>query len=195
MTIKYSRPPLTSYQRAILDDPARFTITLAGTKTGKTLSHAIWLFQQALHLKLNQNCWWVAPVYYQAEMAYKRFKNQISQKIYSHNDSKLILQLVSGGLITFKTAEKPDNLYGEDVFAIVFDEFTRAREEAFHALRSTLTATRGKMKMIGNVKGRKNWGFKLAMRAKGGEPGYSYHCITANDAVRAGILKAEEIEQ
>jgi hypothetical protein len=48
-----------------------------------------------------------------------------------------------------KSGEKPDGLYGEDVFAAVIDEASRMREEAWHALRSTLTATRGMRISIG----------------------------------------------
>jgi hypothetical protein len=78
MQINYQRPPLTSYQKAILDSPARYTITAASTKTGKTASHIIWLFEQALLLKPHQAVWWVAPVYQQAEIAFRRMKNQVN---------------------------------------------------------------------------------------------------------------------
>jgi hypothetical protein len=60
-------------------------------------------------------------------------------------------------VIRFKSGEKTDSLYDEDVWAAVLDEASRMREEAFHAIRSTLTATRGKVRLIGNAKGRKNW--------------------------------------
>src|SRR5581483_7854559 len=74
------------------------------------------------------------------------------------------------------------------------DEASRLREEAWHAVRSTLTATRGPMRFIGNVKGRRNWFYEMARRAERGEPGYSYHKIVAADAVAANVLAAEEIE-
>lgn len=196
MNITYTRPYLTPYQRAIIDSEARFTITEAGTKTGKTASHIIWLFEQALRLKHGQSAWWVAPVYGQAEIAFKRMRNQLSNKnFFRANESKLQLYLPNGACVAFKSAEKPDNLYGDDVYAAVFDEFTRAREAAWFALRSTLTATNAKCKLIGNAKGKKNWGYLLGQKARNGEPGYEYHRITCWDAVAAGILKQEEIEQ
>ena len=195
MQVSYKRPPLTSYQIAILDSPARFTITEAATKCGKTASHIVWIVEQALQVKENQAVWWVAPVYAQAEIAYRRVKNQLNREAYKSNDSKLVITLIHGARIEFKSAEKPDNLYGDDVYAAVFDEFTRAREEAWFALRSTLTATNGKCKMIGNAKGKKNWGYRLGLKAKNGEPNYEYHKITAYDAVAEGIIKLEEVEQ
>src|SRR5207302_1736063 len=107
---------------------------------------------------------------------------------------QLRITLANGAVLWFKSAEKPDNLYGEDVYAAVVDEASRVREEAWHAVRSTLTATRGPIRIIGNVKGRKNWAYRMARRAESGEPGMHYARITAADAVQAGVLDAAEIE-
>lgn len=196
MKINYKRPPLTKYQRDILDAPERFTITEASTKTGKTASHVIWLLEQALKIKNGQNVWWVAPVYSQAEIAFNRMRNQINDKsFFKANLTKLTLTLPTGAVIAFKSAQDPDNLFGEDVYAAVFDEASRAKESAWFALRSTLTATNAKCKLIGNAKGKKNWMYRLGQKARAGEPDYKYFKITAYDAVDAGILKIEEVEQ
>jgi phage FluMu gp28-like protein len=196
MQINYQRPFLTTYQQAILDAPQRYTITAAATKCGKTASHIIWIFEQALQLKDNQSVWWIAPVYQQAEIAFRRMKSQVSEKdFFISNESKLTLILPNGARIEFKSGEKPDNLYGDDVYAAVVDEASRMREESWYALRSTLTATKGKCKMIGNVKGKKNWFYKLGERARLGEADYKFFKITAYDAAKEGILDIEEIEQ
>ena len=196
MQINYQRPFLTTYQEAILDAPERYTITAAATKCGKTASHIIWIFEQALQLKDNQSVWWIAPVYQQAEIAFRRMKAQVSAKdFFISNESKLTLILPNGARIEFKSAEKPDNLYGDDVYAAVVDEASRMREESWYALRTTLTATKGKCKLIGNVKGKKNWFYKLGERARLGEPDYKFFKITAYDAAKEGILDIAEIEQ
>lgn len=194
MLLRYKRPPITNYQRRILDSPARFTVTAAATKTGKTASHIIWLYEQAIQLEEGKNVWWVAPVFSQAEIAYKRMKQQVIPRLKA-NESKLTLTTAKGSVIHFKSAEKPDNLFGEDVYAAVFDEFTRAREDAWTALYTTLTATGGKCKLIGNVKGKKNWGYRLGEKARQGEPDHEFHKITCWDAVNAGILKREIVLQ
>lgn len=192
-TIDYTRPFLYEYQRAIIDSPARFTVTLAGTKTGKTASHIVWLFEQALQCKANQSVWWVAPSFGQAKIAFDRMKVQISNRdFFNANETNLLITLATGAKIHFKTGEKPDNLYGDDVYAFVFDEFTRAREAAWFALRTTITSTGGKGKFIGNARSKKSWGVKLAMRAKGGdEKDYAYFKITSYDAALAGMLTKE----
>lgn len=197
-SIKYTRPALYGYQKSILDSQARFTVTEASTKTGKTASHIIWLFEQPLVLKLKpgQKVWWIAPVYGQAEIAFNRMRNQVTDKgFFKVNETKLKLTLPTGAEIHFRSADKPDNLYGDDVFAFVFDEFTRAKEESWFALRTTITATNARGKFIGNVKGKKNWGYRLAQRAKAGQDGFEYFKITAYDAVECGLLKIEEVEQ
>ncbi len=188
--INYTRPPLYPYQTAILNSTARFTVTIAATKAGKTASHIVWLFEQALQCKDNQSVWWVAPTFSQAKIAYNRMKVQVTDRnFYKCNETNLIITLATGAQIHFKTAEKPDNLFGDDVYAFVFDEFTRAREAAWFALRSTITSTGGKGKFIGNAKSKKNWGYQMAMKAKGGlDKDFEFFKITAYDAANAGMM-------
>lgn len=189
-SIEYTRPTLFPYQTDILNSTARFTVTIASTKVGKTASHIVWLFEQALLCKENQSVWWIAPTFYQAKIAFDRMKAQISDRnFFKSNETNLVLTMPTGAKIEFKTAEKPDNLFGSDVYAFVFDEYTRAREAAWFAIRSTITSTAGRGKFIGNAKGSKNWGYKLAMRAKAGnDKDFEFYKITAYDAANAGML-------
>jgi len=48
--------------------------------------------------------------------------------------------------------------------------------------------------VIGNVKGRRNWAYRLARRAESGEPDMHYARITAYDAIQAGVLAQSEID-
>ena len=195
--MNYVRPPLTDYQREIIDSRARYTVTEGTTKAGKTISHLIWLFEETLRAKGGFNTWWTAPVYSQAEIAYNRLKRIItSPDVFKPNDSRLCLTFANGAKMFFKSAEKPDKLYGEDVVALALDEFTRMREESWFALRSTITATGGKAKFIGNVAGTNNWGYKLARKVESREMGkdWEYFKVTADDAVKAGILPQSEID-
>ena len=143
---------------------------------------------------MGHNFWWIAPVYPQAKIAFRRLKRAITQRLYVANESELTISLRNGTVIWFKSAEKPDNLYGEDVYGAVLDEATRMREESWHAIRSTITATRGKVRIIGNVKGRRNWAYRLSRQAESGMPDWHYAKLTAWDAVGAGIVSKSEIE-
>ena len=192
--ITYERPQLAQYQLDAIFCPERYALIEASTKAGKTVGCLAWLIEQTIQGQANHNFWWVAPVYEQAKIAFRRLKNNLTPSIFTANESELSLTFANQARIICKSAEKPDNLYGEDVFAAVADEASRMREEAWHALRSTLTATKGPVRIIGNVKGRKNWFFKLARKAEAGEPNMRYQKITAHDAISAGVLDAEEIE-
>lgn len=192
--IEYTRPWLADYQRTALFGPERYSVVEGSTKCGKTAPCLIWLAEQAMKGKAGQNFWWVAPVYAQAEIAFRRMKRGLPPKICKvHNQDKWV-ELPNGARMWFKSGEKPDNLYGEDVYAAVIDEASRVREESWYAVRSTLTATRGPLRIIGNVKGRKNWSYRMARKAEAGEPGMVHARITAHDAIKAGILSAKEVE-
>lgn len=192
--IKYQRPNLAQYQLDAIFCEERYALIEASTKAGKTVGCLAWLIEQALQGKANQNYWWVAPVYEQAKIAFRRLKNNLTQSIFKANETELSFTFANGARIVCKSGEKPDNLYGEDVFAAVVDEASRMREEAWFALRSTLTATKAPVRIIGNVKGRKNWFYKLARKAEAGAPHMRYQKITAHDAILAGVLDSEEIE-
>lgn len=201
---EWVRPPLYKAQFEALfscPDPdgntARFGLCEASTKAGKTVGCMAWLQEQAITGKGDgREYWWVAPVYRQAQIAYSRMKRAIPPWAVSHtNDTDNIIVLFNGAVMRFRSAEKPDNLYGEDVYGAVVDEASRMREAAWHAIRSTLTATRGPVRIIGNVKGRGNWFYKLSRKAQMGAADHSYRKITAYDAVAGGVLDADEIQQ
>ncbi len=190
----YTRPWLYAKQRDAIFAPERYVVIEASTKTGKTVGCMAWLLEQALKGKAGQNFWWVAPIFQQAKIPFRRIKRGITADVFTANESELTLTLFNGTVISFKGADKPDSLFGEDVYAAVIDEATRCKEEAWHAVRSTLTATKGPVRIIGNVKGRKNWAYKMARKADAGERNMRFAKLTAYDAVEAGVLDLEEVE-
>lgn len=192
--IEYRRPWLADYQREALFGPERYAVIEGSTKCGKTAPCLVWLAEQAMASQEGRNHWWVAPVYSQAEIAYRRMKRGLPRELYRSQDQERWIELANGARMWFKSAEKPDNLYGEDVYSAVIDEASRCREESWHAVRSTLTATRGSVRIIGNVKGRKNWAYRMARQAEAGAEGMTFRKITAFDAIQAGILSADEVE-
>lgn len=197
MKINIKKPDLTSYQKDFLYNESRFTVTEASTKVGKTFAHIWWIFERA-HEPWNKsgyNHWWVAPVYSQTKIAFSRLKNKLGRTgVYKINESNLTITCPNGAILHFKSADKPDNLFGEDVYSVVFDEAPRAKVDAFYALRSTITATKGVMKLIGNFGGVSNWMHQLKEKANTDKE-YSYFKVTAWDAVKEGILDEAEILQ
>jgi hypothetical protein len=192
-TLEYTRPKLTTYQTQALFTDHRYAIIEATTKSGKTVGAMAWLVEQGIQGREGQNFWWVAPVRAQAQIPFRRVKRGMPPSLYTANEAELTLTLANGAILKFLGADNPDSLYGEDVYAAVIDEASRCKEEAWHAVRTTLTATRGPLRIIGNVKGRRNWAYQLARRAEAGESGMHYAKITAHDAVAAGILESDEV--
>ncbi|MEE8262712.1 MAG: terminase family protein [Gammaproteobacteria bacterium] len=192
--IEYDRPWLYPKQAAAIFCPERFAVIEASTKSGKTLGCIFWMLELAMSLKPGQCAWWVAPVAGQARIAYDRIKRYLPKQLYRSHDTDRTITLANGVPIWFKSGEKPDNLYGEDVHGVVVDEATRMRPEAWTALRTTITATLGRVRIIGNVKGRRNWAYALARKAEAGRPNWHYAKMTADDAVDAGILDAAEVK-
>jgi hypothetical protein len=165
--------------------------------THNTVGCIVWLFEQAIQGKNGDNYWWVAPTYPVAKIAFRRMCRFIQPKeVYVKNESELSIKLVTGGHLFFKSADNPDGLYGEDVKATVLDEATRMKEDSWFAVFTTLSATNGKCKIIGNVKGSNNWVYRLAREAEAGhKTDWRYFKITASDAVQAGILSQEVVNE
>lgn len=193
-------PTLYAKQREAVFAPARYSVIEASTKCGKTAGCLIWLLVKAWNEgKPGRNYWWVAPIFPQAKVAFSRLRRMLVNSdpqglAWEKNESELWIQIRGHGRIWFKSADNPDGLYGDDVYDAVIDEASRCKEEAWHAVRSTLTATGGSVRIIGNVRGRKNWAYNLARRAESGSPDMAYFKLTAWDAVEGGILPKEEIE-
>lgn len=195
--IQWRRPKLYKKQLQALFALERIVCCEASTKAGKTHGCIVWLFEKAfLTGRPGRNYWWVAPISAQAKIAFNRMKRALPDGTFTANHSELILKLkFNGAEIHFKSADKPDSLFGEDVYAAVVDEASRCKEDSWFAVRSTLTATQGPIRMIGNVKGRKNWFYTLSRRIESGDiKDAAYFKLTAWDAVQAGIFPIEEFE-
>ena len=191
--LRYARAPLYPQREAAIFHPARMAIIEATTKSGKTVGCMAWLTEQAVLGRPGDHFWWVAPVVPQARMVYLRMRRSLPRGTFTANDTRLTITLANGTTLWFKSADRPDSLFGEDVRAAVIDEAPRCKEDAWHAVRTTLTATNGPVRIIGNVKGRRNWAYQLARRAEAGAPDMHYARLTADDAIEAGLFDASEL--
>lgn len=194
--IKFQGAELYPKQRSAIYDPSRIVCIEASTKAGKTVGCLAWFIEEGLKGESGQNFWWIAPIFSQSEIAFRRCWGFLApiRSMCKRNKSSMFIMLPNGARLMFKSGDRPDDLYGEDVYAAVLDEASRMREEAWWAVRSTLTFTKGPVRIIGNVRGRKNWFYKLARLAESGVEDMAFHRITAADAVNAGVLAKAEIE-
>lgn len=195
-TINLQLPDMYPRQREALMHPARYVFIEGSTKSGKTAGCMTWQMAQVLSRRPGVH-WWVAPIYSQAKIAFKRIlKDYDGTGIFARVDnSGLSIDFVNGATWSFKSADNDDALYGEELQSAVIDEASRCKEGTWAAVRSTTTTTQAPIRAIGNVRGRKNWHYVQCRKAEAGEPGYHYAKLTAQDAVDGGILDPSELEQ
>ena len=184
--------PLYAKQFQAIFDPARYSHIESGTKAGKTSGCANWLSRQMWKDGPGDISWWVAPNYAQAELGYRWLKICLPHELCKFTDSRLRVELPNGAMAECKSAEKPDNLFGFGIKRVVIDEASRIREEAWFAIRTTITQTQGVVRMIGNPKGKKNWFWKRCQIAKSGEdPNFAYHHLRSVDNPSINKLEVE----
>jgi hypothetical protein len=196
--IEYTRPFLYEKQLAALFHPRRWGLCEASTKSGKTVGCIAWIVERAFEGQPGWNYWWVSPGYNQSDIAFRRIKAFLTPGTFTANESPTPkITLINGTVIWFKSGENPDALFGEDVYACVVDEASRVKEDSWHAVYSTLTATSGPCRIIGNVKGRKNWFYNLCRAAETDmanlESDMWFAKIIAPDAVAAGVIAQEVV--
>ena len=70
----YQRPWMYDRQREAIFAAERIAVIEASTKSGKTVGCMVWLAEKAMEGRAGRNYWWVAPVYPQAKIAFRRLK-------------------------------------------------------------------------------------------------------------------------
>jgi len=192
-------PPIKPYQRVAFFNDNQTCKIDGSTKSGKTAGAIAWQMDQAINHRRGQSHLWTAMTHPQSKVAYKRVCRMLARDkrltgMWRKNDSDQEIILPGGSRWKFMGSENYDSIYGSDYASAVMDEDTRCKEEAYWAVLSTLTATGGKLRCIGNVKGRGNWAYRLGQQARQGIPGIGYSMITAADAIAAGVLKKEVVD-
>lgn len=154
-----------------IDHPSSLYLTDHFIATHNTHAGLTWILWQAFEAEPGRAFWWVAPIAQQAIMARDRIDEWLpdDDDLYTLNKSENYIDIHEAGRIWFKSGERPDTLYGEDVYGVVLDEATRCDRDVYEAVRSTLTATNGKLRAIANVRGRDNWHYEKCRKAERGD--------------------------
>ncbi len=195
LEVAITLPKLYRKQAAAVCDPTRITCIESTTKAGKTIGCIVWQIGQVMSGPPDAEHWWVAPVYEQAMMAYRLAWSLLRhQQGFKQALAEKAILCPGGRRWSFRSADKPDNLFGSAVTSAVLDEASRMKDDAVDAIFSTTTRTRGPMRLIGNVRGRANRHYQWSRKGEAGEEGFAYHRITADDAVEAGVFDLEDVE-
>jgi len=193
-------PPLYAKQKAAFFNPLRTVKIDGSTKSGKTVAAIAWMLDQGINVSPGKSHLWIAMTFPQSRIAYRRVCRMLGRidglrGLWRKNDTEQSIVLPGGSVLRFMGSENFDNIYGADYASAVIDEDSRCKEEAYYAVLSTLTATGGPLRAIGNVKGRGNWAYRLGEQGRQGVAGIGYFKLTAGDAIAAGVLKQSVVDE
>jgi hypothetical protein len=167
----------------------------AGTKTGKTIMA---IQEQLEYQARGMRCAWVGPYLKRARMVFRQIEQTlqpaITAGVVTVNKQDGRIQWGTGGSMELYSGDNPEAIYGEGFDLVTMDEGTRHPESAWWAARSTLTARKGKLRVLFNTdRQRKHWCIREFLRARGGkEPSYGWMTLATADSPYVG---AENIEQ
>ncbi len=153
------------HQQAFLDCPKRYVIAASGTKAGKSSGGAMYAVRELANVAGCRGTW-VAPTYEQAtSIGLEAVRGLLPRELTTTRLSGVPrLELANGSVIQFKSADRPDNLFGDAAAFAVVDEAGRCSEESWNAIRSTLTATGGRVRLLSNPTPRTGWFYRLYAR-------------------------------
>ena len=191
--VEWEYPSLADYQREWIADQHRFVAIEGATGTGKTHVYEPYLFQES-HAPVSKGdeYWWISPTVEQAKAVYDNVKRQLEAAeavgSYHCTDTLREINTPDGGILCFKTGEKPDHLFGiRNVRLIIVDEFTRCRIALWPALLSIANKTGCKIRFIGNYRGEDS-AWHMWIKNMETDPDFKFYKTTALAAVAAGIM-------
>ena len=101
-------------------------------------------FDQALH---KGRVWWIAPTYAVAGIAWQQLKGTLSylpKDLYEIHEADRTVKFAGAGSVSFKSAERPENLRGESLTYAIFDEADFVDEEVWtESIRPALSDQKG----------------------------------------------------
>jgi hypothetical protein len=185
-------------QMEVFNSPARFVITTAGRRFGKTFLAGTRAITRALDPRnvLRKPVFIIAPIATQAKILYWQFlldrlspaglvENALS------NEGHIFLR--NGVMIGVKGSDRPDTLRGVGLWHCELDEYADMKPETWESIiRPSLADVRGTAGFIGTPKGRNHfWHLIQNHCVKKQDPEWAYFHF---ESARNPFLPPEEIE-
>lgn len=199
--IEIELPNLADFQKEWLAAKERIVAIEGATGTGKTFT-----FESAVHFKeshfpvnTGDEYWWIEPTLAQARAVFDGLVRKLEAAgvadIYKVTRMPMSITTPDGGVMRFLTADNPDYFYGiRNVRLIIGNEFTRFRFSILAALMSVANKTGCRIYLIGNYVG-DDTQWHLWIKSMEGAPNFRYFKTTAIQAIRAGIMDPDMMEQ
>lgn len=171
-------PPFHPGQQEVYDAfrKFRFIVLACGRRWGKTTFAVVVAIM--MMVRDGANVMWVAPTHRQSQIGWrlaKRIALQINKAFLKAGQKPLIRILeqekimvsASGGVIQFRSGEKPHNLRGEGLDVVILDEAAHMKEEVWEeSVQPALMDHKGKAIFISTPKGRHNWFYDVFRMAE-----------------------------
>lgn len=186
---------LSTPQKTVANDPARFVVLVTGRRFGKTTLGIRQLFYHAR--QPNQNVAAILPSYRQARNVWwDEVKNKAISLCWDKkiNEADLSIVLKNGSKISLKGSDNRDALRGSKYHYLYLDECANIDKQAYtEVLRPTLSDTGGRAMFAGTPKGISNWLYDIYQQGQDTtEPNWSSYQFTT---VQGGFVAEDEIQQ
>lgn len=151
----------------------RFAMATCGRRFGKTL----FLQQHASRFSINnQRCkvWWVDPIHYLAKRAWRDVSRVMLSSGLAESSgvskSDLRIELVTGSVLEFHSAEKGDRMRGEGLHLVLLNEASLMKKAVwFEIIYPMLTDTQGSACFALTPKGQGHWTHQIFQRGRSAE--------------------------
>jgi hypothetical protein len=123
----------------------RFRVVSFGRQAGKSTACNNELLKRAWE-KPNSTLWFVSPTYDSARIMFRRACAALNgcREIFTDNKSELLIELINGSKIFYKSGEVFENLRSETLDGVVLDEVRNQKPELWSlVIRPMLTTTKG----------------------------------------------------
>ena len=139
---------------------------VAGRRFGKTKAAVNEIIRAAIRKPRSLN-WWVAPTFSITRKGWRELLAFLPDELVtSISRTEVMIELLNGSSIWFKSADNPDSLLSEGLDFLVVDEAARVSEEAWgRALRPALSDKLGGAAFTTTPAG-KNWLYRLWLRGQ-----------------------------
>lgn len=159
--LEVTLPSLTPPQAKVVADNHRFKVLACGRRWGKTKMCVLIAVERAWR---GGRVWWVAPTYAVSGIGWEMTKKLVMDKSFPLNKQIAIKEFdrsvtfPSGGSVTFKTAQEPENLRGQSLDLVIFDEADFVKETVWQdSIRPALSDKKGSAVFISTPFKENSW--------------------------------------
>ncbi len=182
--VQVALPALHAGQQAVLDGLRRHTVLCAGRRWRKT---TLCMRIAVLRTLRGERIVWGAPTYKQVDVGWGEMR-KATGGVFEFHTGHMMATAPSGGTVTFRSLDNPDNARGLSADGVIIDEASDTPEEAwFEVLRPMLVDTQGWSLLGGTPKGR-NWFWREWLAADERTDGAAFQAPTRGATVVSGQL-------